>query len=163
MMHVLIAIGQRDGPVMLERSTALLGAVTDLVVLNVIDSGPRRGLEEMLLRRGPERGRSRMGEALGTAEDASGQASMDETIAAAKQMGLAATPMIVRGTPEQVIVRVAGEEKADLIVIRASEGLSGRPQIGPASVGHIARFVLDHAPCSVLLLRESSRSGGQSR
>ena len=37
--------------------------------------------------------------------------------------------------------------------IRASEGSAGHPRLGPASVGHTARFVIDHAPCDVLLLR----------
>jgi nucleotide-binding universal stress UspA family protein len=41
-----------------------------------------------------------------------------------------------------------------LIAIQASQGTQGRPHIGPESVGHIARFVLDHAPCDVLLLRQ---------
>ncbi len=27
------------------------------------------------------------------------------------------------------------------------------PSLGPKSVGHVARFVLDHAPCPVLLIR----------
>jgi len=30
----------------------------------------------------------------------------------------------------------------------------GGPTLGPKSVGHVARFVLDHAPCPVLLLRQ---------
>jgi hypothetical protein len=29
----------------------------------------------------------------------------------------------------------------------------GKPAIDPKSVGHVARFVLDHAPCPVLLSR----------
>ena len=29
--------------------------------------------------------------------------------------------------------------------------------IGPKSVGHVARFVLDHAPCPVLLARLASK------
>jgi nucleotide-binding universal stress UspA family protein len=29
----------------------------------------------------------------------------------------------------------------------------GRPATGPPAVGRTARFVLDHAPCPVLLLR----------
>jgi nucleotide-binding universal stress UspA family protein len=24
---------------------------------------------------------------------------------------------------------------------------------GPASIGHVARFIIDHAPCDVLVLR----------
>ncbi|GAC1656538.1 MAG: hypothetical protein NVS4B12_29030 [Ktedonobacteraceae bacterium] len=36
---------------------------------------------------------------------------------------------------------------------------SGGPIIGPKSVGHIARFVVDHAPCPVLLVRTVMREG----
>ena len=41
----------------------------------------------------------------------------------------------------------------DVIVIGAREGYGDPTQIGPRSVGHVARFVLDHAPCPVLLVR----------
>jgi hypothetical protein len=36
------------------------------------------------------------------------------------------------------------------------------PHLGPKSIGHVARFVLDHAPCPVLLVRplsSTARSG----
>jgi nucleotide-binding universal stress UspA family protein len=58
------------------------------------------------------------------------------------------------GKPEQVIVKMAQTWTCQLIAIQSSQGTQGRPQIGPESVGHIARFVLDHAPCDVLLLRQ---------
>jgi nucleotide-binding universal stress UspA family protein len=68
---------------------------------------------------------------------------------------LRSSARVVRGKPEQVIVQVAQEQRCGLIAIQASEGAAGRPQLGPRSVGHTARFVLDHAPCDVLLLRAS--------
>jgi nucleotide-binding universal stress UspA family protein len=57
------------------------------------------------------------------------------------------------GRAEQEIVRCAVEWRADLIVIGARSARDTGPRAGPGSVGHIARFVLDHAPCPVLLLR----------
>jgi nucleotide-binding universal stress UspA family protein len=57
------------------------------------------------------------------------------------------------GRPEREIVQCALEWNADLVVIcPRSPGLGG-PPLGPRSVGHVARFVLDHAPCPVLLVR----------
>ncbi|MFN8474839.1 MAG: universal stress protein [Anaerolineae bacterium] len=72
-----------------------------------------------------------------------------------RQSKTAATTLVERGKPEQVIVRVAQEGGVALIAIRAREGTAGHPRLGPASVGHTTRFVLDHAPCDVLLLRDA--------
>ncbi len=57
------------------------------------------------------------------------------------------------GRPEREIVQSAAEWGADLIVICSRSPRGGGPTIGPKSVGHVARFVLDHAPCPVLLVR----------
>jgi len=57
------------------------------------------------------------------------------------------------GRPEREIVQCANVWKADLIVICPRSSSSASPSIGPKSVGHVARFVLDHAPCPVLLLK----------
>jgi nucleotide-binding universal stress UspA family protein len=57
------------------------------------------------------------------------------------------------GRPEREIVNYAQEWRADLIVICSRSPLNGGPASGPKSVGHVARFVLDHAPCPVLLVR----------
>ncbi|WP_376795695.1 universal stress protein [Thermogemmatispora sp.] len=60
------------------------------------------------------------------------------------------------GRAEQEIVRCAQEWGADLLLLCARSPRGGRgPEQGPASVGHVARFVLDHASCPVLLLRGS--------
>jgi nucleotide-binding universal stress UspA family protein len=59
-----------------------------------------------------------------------------------------------QGRPEREIVQCASEWHADLLVICSRSALEANPpQIGPKSVGHVARFVLDHAPCPVLLIR----------
>jgi len=90
-----------------------------------------------------------------SAEQAAGRAALEEAQNAAKTAGFQSeSSRIAHGKPEQVIVEIAGEQNVDLSVIRAREGSEGHPHIGPASVGHTARFVLDHAPCDVLLLRE---------
>ncbi|MGI8589346.1 MAG: universal stress protein [Chloroflexia bacterium] len=60
---------------------------------------------------------------------------------------------LARGRPEHEIIRAAAELGSDLLVVGARYKAGPRPPSGPPSVGHVARFVLDHAPCDVLLLR----------
>jgi nucleotide-binding universal stress UspA family protein len=57
------------------------------------------------------------------------------------------------GRPEREIVNTAAQWNADLILICPRSSYGDKPAIGPKSVGHVARFVLDHAPCPVLLVR----------
>lgn len=57
------------------------------------------------------------------------------------------------GRPEREIVNVAVEWNADLLLICPRSIYGDKPTIGPKSVGHVARFVLDHALCPVLLVR----------
>ncbi len=155
-MRVLCAIDQRGGPELIRRVAEVVGTENlELVLIHVIDTGPRQELGHLQgpVRRGPLGGPGRE-RALSMAEEAGGQATLDEALTAAQQIGAQAATRLERGKPEQVIVQVAAETGVGLIAIRASEGSAGHPRLGPASVGHIVRFVLDHAPCDVLLLRE---------
>jgi nucleotide-binding universal stress UspA family protein len=64
---------------------------------------------------------------------------------------------VLRGRPEQEIVRYSMTMPVDLIVMDARRVLAPNEPPhppGPKSVGHVARFVLDHAPCPVLLMRQ---------
>lgn len=61
------------------------------------------------------------------------------------------------GRPEREIVNTAATWQADLILICPRTVYGDKPTIGPKSVGHVARFVLDHAPCPVLLARSVAR------
>jgi hypothetical protein len=47
----------------------------------------------------------------------------------------------------------AREANVDLIALRLNEFGERRPATGPGSVGHTARYVLDHAASDVLLIR----------
>jgi nucleotide-binding universal stress UspA family protein len=51
------------------------------------------------------------------------------------------------GRPEREVVAACAD--ADLLVL-ARDG--DRLSVGPRSLGHATRFVVDHAPCSVLLV-----------
>lgn len=158
-MHILCAIGQRDGPQIIQRLATVLGSQHEIYLLHVLDPAPRHGLEDYLHSPGPVPHQRPLPpeqtRALDEAEQTAGQAALAEALEAAQKAGFSVVGEIQRGKPEQMIVRTALGTESQLIVIRASEGTQGRPQIGPASVGRTARFVLDHAPCDVLLLRGS--------
>ena len=67
---------------------------------------------------------------------------------AAERLGRAATRTARRGRAEDEVLDVARD--ADLLVLARG----GEPDhLGPKSVGHAERFVLDHSACAVLLVR----------
>lgn len=66
---------------------------------------------------------------------------------AAERLGRACTANVLTGRTERMIVDAA--QDADLLVL-ARDG--DRSRLGPHSLGKHARFVLDHAPCTVQLL-----------
>ena len=155
-MKVVCAIGQREGGELVQRMVELLGVRHECLLVRVIDPGPRHELAEFLrgpLHRPPHPGPERREASLGAAERKAGLSAVEEAQTAAQRAGLAATTITKEGQPEKVILETAREFGAGLIVLRAREGADGRPRIGPASVGHTARFVIDHAECSVLILR----------
>lgn len=155
-MRVLCAVGQRGGPELINRVAEMVRSGSDLLLLHVVDTGPRHDLRHLIggLRHGPAAGPGRERE-LSAAEESVGKTSLAETQEAAEAAGFITRTSLVWGRPEEVILKVAADEEAVLICISAREGAEGHPHIGPASVGHTARFVLDHAPCDVLLLRET--------
>ena len=167
-MHVLCAIGKQGGSEMIGRMREVIGSQHDLHLLHVLDTGPRRTMQEYLFGPGQLRRTSptERTQSLDAAEQAAAAAAMEEARQATEQAGFRVQTDIQAeiepGKPEQIIVRAAHLWGCQLIVIRASEGSEGRPKIGPQSVGHTARFVLDHAPCDVLLLREPIESLNQS-
>ncbi|MFN8592006.1 MAG: universal stress protein [Thermomicrobiales bacterium] len=62
--------------------------------------------------------------------------------------------VVRRGRPEQEILRLAEERSVSLIALGGGRGLPGRyPGPGPAPLSPVARYVVDHALCDVLLLR----------
>ncbi|MEU2160713.1 universal stress protein [Streptomyces sp. NPDC019208] len=66
---------------------------------------------------------------------------------AAERFGRPCTPLERTGRAEREVVAAA--EGADLLVV-ARDG--DRGHLGPRSLGPAARFVVDHAPCPVLLV-----------
>jgi len=155
-MKILCAIGLRGGTGVVQRIAEINGVQAELILLHVIDIRPHHDLDEILRTSAWRRPQPSIDEDdLLSTEQAAGRAALEEAQNTAKTVGFQSeSSRIARGKPEQIIVEIAGEQNVDLIVIRAREGGEGHPHFGPASVGHTARFVLDHAPCDVLLLRE---------
>lgn len=155
-MKVLCAIGDRGGADLIQRMIKLLGVRTECLLLQVIDPGPRHELAAFLrgpLHRPPHHGPARREASLEAVDREAGRAAIEEAEAAARRADLVTRTITREGRPERVILEVARETGCGLIVVRAREGTEGHPRIGPASVGHTARFVVDHAECDVLILR----------
>ena len=156
-MRVICAIGQRGGPELIKRLIEIVGNEAECLLLHVIDTGPRHDWKDFL--RGPLHPRPHHDQlpherAIIAAGEAASRAVIEEAMQAAQRFGLKATEIIREGQPEKIIIQVAREMEVTLIAIWAREGRAGHPRIGPAALGHTARFVIDHAPCDVLLLRE---------
>jgi len=125
-----------------------------LGILYVTDSGPRHDIghirERFLRSPGPHGPREHE---MQQAEHAAAQDVLNEALHRLPN----AETLQRQGRPEREIVNVAAEWRADLLILCPRAEYGGKPTIGPKSVGHVARFVLDHAPCPVLLLRPLAR------
>jgi nucleotide-binding universal stress UspA family protein len=121
-----------------------------IALLTVIDLGPRRDIDrtrERFWR--PPLHHEPVTEEMHVAE----RAAAEDILKTALDHLPQAETLLRQGRPELEIVNAAAEWRADAILICPRAEYGEPPQIGPRSVGHVARFVLDHAPCPVLLLR----------
>lgn len=140
----------------LSKATEMLsvGGTPIFGLLFVTDTRPRHDIEHLreryLRHPGPP---PRREEEMQQAENMSAQDVLNE--------GLNYFPeaeMLQRqGRPEREIVNTAAEWQADLVIVCPRAEYGGKHRIGPKSVGHVARFVLDHSPCPVLLVRPFAR------
>ncbi len=151
MMNVLCCLdGTNTGQISAAVKSMLPADQLTLSLIYVVDSGPHGEIErsrERFLR--PAGLDPRRREEMRNAETNAAQDILEEGI-----RSLPGAQQVQRtGRPEREIVNFAAEWHADLIVICPRSPLGGEPTMGPKSVGHTARFVLDHAPCPVLLAR----------
>jgi nucleotide-binding universal stress UspA family protein len=131
-------------------STLITADERTIGLLYVTDTGPHHEIErkrEWLLR--PRHPSGPLQEKIQHAEAGAAQDILQEGVRYLPQ----AETLSREGRPEQEIIECASEWHTDLIVICPRSPAFGGPALGPKSVGHVARFVLDHAPCPVLLLR----------
>lgn len=80
-------------------------------------------------------------------------AKLDEAITQEERVTLKATTATLLGHPVAEILRHAGEQNVDLIVM----GTHGRGAIGHMVMGSVAERVVRRAPCPVLTVREKER------
>ena len=73
------------------------------------------------------------------------------------EAGLVATPMLRGGSPAEQIVAAAEELEADLIVT----GTRGHTGLARLVLGSVARNVVHHADCSVLIVRGKKKGRGR--
>lgn len=154
-MRVLCAIGVRGGAELVRRTAARICADAEWDLVHVMDVGPRDNLERLGPPHRPLPPRPPHERELDRAEEIGGEDALKEALDTLEALGLRGETRLERGRPDQVIVEVARRVNADLISIQARER-AGHPRQGPASVGHTARSILDHAPCDVLLLRSGN-------
>ena len=144
---------------LLDAASGLVDASLVWVPAHVVDTRGRRELG--LLRSGiPGAGPlspSQL-EAIDTATAEHTRAVLAAATAGLERRGLRhESPQIRSGEPGRELCDIAAAARASLVVLFASR--RARAARGPGSVGHTARFVLDHAPCPVLLVRSQHPVG----
>ncbi|MBV8588155.1 MAG: universal stress protein [Verrucomicrobia bacterium] len=131
---------------------------TTLALLFITDTGPRHEIEHMRERfhrhPGPPPPRE---EEMRQAEKVSAEDILDEGRRDIPSRFGEPETLHKIGRPEREIVNTAAEWQADVVIICPRPEYGGKHAIGPKSVGHVARFVLDHSPCPVLLVRALAR------
>jgi len=164
--RLLVALSGAEDPALVAELAVLVGtggpegSPLEVQLLHVVDSGPR-GL--LPIGPGPRRGPwPRPPEAgartrVTAAEDGAASALLAgwrERFAVGLP-GAVVTTEVRRGQPEREIIAAATALGASAVVL-CPRPRTGPTEPGPRSVGHVARFVVDHAPVPVLLVRRSA-------
>ncbi|WP_326769478.1 universal stress protein [Streptomyces sp. NBC_01591] len=144
-MTVIVWIVEGTWPACVDAARTHAPANADLVLLHVTGPevpGAAHGAYAGLL------GRARPDRDPGTAVEHLAAASAEQLLAsAAKRLGRPCTRQERSGRVEREVVTAA--EGADLLIL-ARDG--DRTHLGPRSLGPASRFIVDHAPCPVLLV-----------
>ena len=150
--RVLVLVDGLHARELIEAAARLVdmeGAHVLLVYVHPV--GPRAGLELAGRRPGgrplpPHRVRE-----ADEAEHASGVDALAEAAGALDGVAASVDKSDLRGDAGRLVCDSAARWRADVIVLRA--GGRDRPPVGPPTLGPAARFITDHAPCTVLLIR----------
>ncbi len=84
------------------------------------------------------------------------EATLETRVGDLRQRGIKASWRAQVGVPFEEIVRVATEERADMIVM----GTHGRSGLNRALLGSVAERVIRLAPCPVLTVRQAKSEAG---
>jgi len=85
-----------------------------------------------------------------SAKLAGARTALDEALAEAERLGVEAEHQIAEGDPAEEILRVAGHLDADVIVV----GSRGLGAVAGALLGSVSRFLVQHSPVPVLVVKE---------
>lgn len=136
-VRVLVWVDDGTWPACVDAARGLGGEVTLLHVLDVDTVAALSGPVGLLGRSG----------GAGEAEFLLAEAEQTLLDAAAARLGRQARRAVRRGRVEREVVAACAD--ADLLVL-ARDG--DRSRLGPRSLGRHTRFVVDHAPCQILLV-----------
>jgi nucleotide-binding universal stress UspA family protein len=151
-MRVLILVDGFHTEELIASLTRLLNLdLAELLLLSVQGPGPRAGLDLVRSRPGGHRLPPHRERELTQAELEGGAKVLAEAEKLAQPLSSNVESIQVRGEPGHAVCDVASQRGVNLIVMRA--GGRDQPRVGPGSLGPTARFVADHSPCPVLLLR----------
>ena len=158
-LRALLCVDGASPNRLLEATPLLLAESLVWIPTHIVDT---RGRHDLGLLRGSITGAGPLSRGQQQAIDAATaehtRAILDATQASLRGLGLPQEPPQIRvGEPGREICAVAEAVGASLVVLFASR--RARAGSGPHSVGHTARFVLDHATCPVLLVRGNPASG----
>jgi len=154
-MRILLGIDGNDTKGLLNELATLVPLEEQELLLAYIHDTGARG--EMDLIRGRFPGRplpvDRL-DRIGAAERARADGILEDGERAAHGLARTVGVHVDAGEPGRVLVTIATERQVDLVVVGARSETTTVPA-GPRSLGHTARFVVDHSPSPVLLLRHS--------
>jgi nucleotide-binding universal stress UspA family protein len=150
-MRVLVLIDGLHSADVLDSLRHLLNlGEADLLLVYVQGPGARAGLDMVRRRPGGHQLPPHRERGVADAENESAATALAEAEARARDLARSVETVQLRGEPGRAVLDLAVEKRVDLIAVRTG----GRDQAaGPRSLGPIARFVADHSPCAVLLLR----------
>jgi nucleotide-binding universal stress UspA family protein len=146
---VLVWVGERTWQACIDAARRLPGASTRITLIHVTEDDPPDAAHGAYLglmgRRPPS---PDPGARITEFERHSAAELLD---AAARRLGRPCDRIGLHGRPEREVVTAAAH--ADLLIV-ARDGDQSR--LGPKSLGKEARFIVDHAPCPVLLIWPSA-------
>jgi hypothetical protein len=141
-MRALVWITEASWEICVDHARELLPADAEVTILHVAASD----VEQLAEQPGPGRlGRRHRPPPAQTVREISDAEARSLLAAAAERLGRPAATLARRGRIEREVVQATAD--FDLLVLVRD----GEPRRGPKSIGHDARFVVDHAGCAVLL------------
>ena len=147
----LLVDGLHDRDTLDRVSRLIVLGASEVVLVYVHGAGPRGGLDLVRHRPGGHGLTPHREHEIEEAERSRGAGALADAARHAASLGAAVTTVELTGEPGREVCTLAVREGLDVVVVRA--GGRDAPPVGPRSVGPAARFITDHSPCPVLVIR----------